>query len=265
MRRRKGTRLVIAPHLDDAVLSCFRAMFPDPGGPATVLTVFAGAPVPGTELSPWDQQAGATDAHVHGLLRQEEDLRALSLCDVPHLHLDFVGGQYGADEKPWRPLFNAVRAAAQGFEEVWLPAGIGGHRDHLLLAWLGAHAARGKRRVLYADMPYCLHADWRTLIAAADGQARGDDWRSEQKRISPFLPRRPARIVRLSVEEQRRKRAALDCYATQLPGLVADVGPWPDEPERFGWELSWECGRRVGWAHPRLPPAAGPGPRAWLN
>jgi LmbE family N-acetylglucosaminyl deacetylase len=237
---RAATRLIVSPHLDDAVLSCWRALFPDSGTHATVVTVFGAPPPSNTPVSDWDAQAGATDSHLHGLARQEEDRRALEQCGIPYIHLDFVGGQYGPDVKPEDEIRAAIGAVAQGFEEVWLPAGIGGHRDHLLTARLTALAARGKRRVLYADMPYVLKAGWRTLIAAAEGRSRRHEWGPEQDRLSPLLPRRPPRVVRLSREEQRRKRAALECYSTQIPGLIADVGEWLDDPERFGWELSWD-------------------------
>jgi LmbE family N-acetylglucosaminyl deacetylase len=48
--------LVISPHLDDAVFSCGQLLEVHPG--ATVVTIFAGRPPPGTPLTDWDSAAG---------------------------------------------------------------------------------------------------------------------------------------------------------------------------------------------------------------
>src|SRR4051794_22622949 len=78
-------RIVVSPHLDDAVLSCGGQLGPE----TTAVTVFAGAPPPGTPLPEWDRLTGASDPHAQVLLRRSEDAEALRRLGAAYRHLDF--------------------------------------------------------------------------------------------------------------------------------------------------------------------------------
>ena len=50
-------RLIISPHLDDAVLSCWHAITAAVQ-PAIVVTLFAGLPSAAAKVAPWDSASG---------------------------------------------------------------------------------------------------------------------------------------------------------------------------------------------------------------
>src|SRR6266511_2693747 len=86
-----GSRsLVLSPHPDDAVLSCWHVI---EGGDATVVTVFAGVPEPGTS-GWWDRLTGATDSPARMRERLKEDTEALALAGASALSLDLLDEQY---------------------------------------------------------------------------------------------------------------------------------------------------------------------------
>lgn len=68
--------LVVAPHLDDGVLSCGLSLAAHPA--AVVCTAFA-APPEENMTTDWDRHAGFADAFEAMQARNAEDLRALAL------------------------------------------------------------------------------------------------------------------------------------------------------------------------------------------
>jgi hypothetical protein len=82
--------VVLSPHLDDAVLSCWHLLA---GGDTTVVTVFAGVPEPGT--CGWsDRLTGASDSAARVRERLGEDTRAPALAGASSGRLDLLDEQY---------------------------------------------------------------------------------------------------------------------------------------------------------------------------
>src|SRR5215213_10264116 len=140
-------RIVISPHLDDAVLSCWHVL---EDGDATVVTVFTGAPAAAT-MGWWDKLTGSDDSPARVRERLREDERAMSLAGVGYVHLDLLDEQYrrnGASE----PVAEALGEHVDGADEVYAPLGFLFSGDHELVrdAVLGL---RGNTR-LYADLPH---------------------------------------------------------------------------------------------------------------
>jgi LmbE family N-acetylglucosaminyl deacetylase len=230
-------RLIISPHLDDAVLSCWHAITTAPE-PATVVTLFAGLPSAAAKVAPWDRASGVTDPAEHVLRRRREDEAALGLCGARFVHCDFLDDQYRDWARPRRALIERLEELTKDAEEVWVPAGIGAHPDHVLAAEAALSATAGRRRVLYADLPYATHR--RAGLGAGERRALTPRQKVKAALIrSPYVPDRPPTPYRLTAEEQGAKRRCLDRYESQLPGLARAHGDWWDNRELFGLEWWW--------------------------
>jgi LmbE family N-acetylglucosaminyl deacetylase len=208
--------IVLSPHLDDGVFSCGEAIAS--AGRAVVITVFAGMPSAGSQLTAWDAACGFQSGDAVMAARRREDENALDRLGAIPLWLDFLDAQYGprpspTDIAPY--LFAAIRAA---WKERWInrvcfPLGLF-HSDHVLV-----HEATldvidefpDAEWVLYEDMPYRSVDDLRDrAVDRLHGQGI-------QTALFPS-PR--------TGDGQHRKRDAVACYASQLRGLkvLADVG-----------------------------------------
>src|SRR4051795_10216439 len=140
-------RVVLSPHLDDAVLSCWHLLA---GGDATVVTVFAGVPQPGT-CGWWDRLTGASDSAARARERLEEDSRALALAGARSVRLDLLDEQYrGNGEAP--AVAEAIAEHVRDADAVYAPLGILLHSDHALVRD-SALALREDLRI-YADHPH---------------------------------------------------------------------------------------------------------------
>jgi LmbE family N-acetylglucosaminyl deacetylase len=204
-------------------------------GPATVVTLFAGLPDAGTELSPWDRDCGGTDPAQHTLHRRREDEAALTKCGARFVHCDFLALRYRGEDKR-RALVDQLEELARTADEMWLPAGIGGHPDHILTAEAGLLASVGCRRVLYADLPYATKVSAKANRSAKKS-LRERAWTSLWG-FPPVPPSLPM-AYRLSAEEQDAKRRCLDEYDSQLPKLSQAFPEWWQDPEVFEWEWWW--------------------------
>ncbi len=218
-----GPLVVVSPHLDDGVLSCGELLAAHPG--ATVLTVFAGRPPPGTPLTEWDAASGFEPGDDAIGARLDEDRRALALLGARPVWLDFLDSQYGhspsveALADALEPALLAARPAA-----VCFPLGLF-HSDHKLVA--DACLTIAVRRpeidqlayedVLYRGLPHLLEDRFAEL------SGRGFTFR-------------PA--GRSSGEQLARKREAVQQYASQLHALATPGRPGHADafaPERCWW------------------------------
>ena len=227
--------LVLSPHLDDAVLGCGHLLAAHPG--TTVLTVFAGAPDAYPEpMTWWDQLAGFSSGDDPLVARRREDAEALDELGAKPVWLDFVEHQYlpraewvGPDDTVDR-LEEVLRGLAP--TAVLLPFGLA-NPDHA-----AAHEAGLRVRDRYAAPAWLCYED------------------TGYKHIPGMLAWRVSQLFRRGVwptpvavpvdADDRRKRAALDCYRSQLLALEADwqVGPklvapeqvWRLAPPPSGWE-----------------------------
>ena len=196
--------MIVAPHLDDAALSCWSLLAGGSAGragaalgPVTVVVACAGLPPEGV-LGEWDDRGGAASSRARVLERHAEERAALAPTGAALVLLGLLDWQYG-------PRGEDVAAAlaphlADPAAWVAVPAGIGGHRDHQRVR----DAALGLRpdALLWADLPYALRHGF-----------------------EPPLPGYIPEERLLDDAAVAAKLAAVACYPTQLPQLEQDFGP----------------------------------------
>jgi LmbE family N-acetylglucosaminyl deacetylase len=236
---------VVSPHLDDAVLSA-AAQLMRPG--ARLVTLHAGEPPEGSPLGYWDQltRAGSGPARVRERL-VEDDLAASVLGVLEPIRLAFLDGQHIADVGD-RPSTEELAAALQphvaGAAEVWAPAGIGCHPDHLATREAAlAAVADGTVVHHYADVPYSLRYGWPPSVTANGPGSPYLDveaWLAEELSAAGLDGSQLTRCVHLlDGDAQRRKVAAMACYATQIPSLDYGNALAGGDPAVVGFEVSW--------------------------
>lgn len=198
------------------MLGCADLVAAHPG--AAVITVMAGRP--GSHpLTEWDRTAGFAEGDDVVGRRQEEDEAALKQLGALPVWLEFLDGQYG--QPPSRlEIADAIQEVIlnTGASVVASPLGLV-HEDHVMTASAGLEVARrmpGLRWLVYEDAIY----------------------RATSGKTEEALAR--VRDAGLVLEEAVRtfppagdfKRAAIDCYPSQLKALG---DRWRDalEPERY--------------------------------
>jgi hypothetical protein len=205
--------VIVSPHLDDAVLSCWGAL--DGGGEAVVLNVFTGVPPPGM-LTGWDAGSGAPDSATRVARRHREDRDALAVAGRPARYLGLLEGQYGGRGVEPEDLRPHLPEDA----DVWIPAGIGVagvNAEHVAVR--DAVLALRRDATLYADQPYCrFRPDLELPPGLADGRRRV--------------------LVELTPRQRERKALALLRYAGEIPKLERDHTPFA-HPRHLAHELCW--------------------------
>lgn len=234
-----GSIIVVSAHLDDGVLSA-SAQLVRPG--AVLLTLCAGLP-DDVELGPWDRFTGATDPVVRWRERLAEDDAAAAILGATPIRLAEPDDQHIArDARAARAaLAELLAPELAGAAEVWVPAGIGCHPDHLATRDAALSAAPAHAQVhIYADVPYSTGHGWAPSVtgAAAAPHLDLDGWFAAAL-VECRLPAddRDRRVHVLDEQTRRRKVDAMNCYATQLPAL--DPGRLLGRPEVAGFEVSW--------------------------
>lgn len=220
-------QLYIAPHLDDAVLSCGGqiAQAVADGARVLVVTLCAGSPSADAALTPFARYLH----HAWALgddpvaQRRAEDARALALLGCDGLQLDQLDAPYRVaaygEPDAWRgaivahdPLIEASRAilaqlhAQQPAAPLYVPLGVGSHVDHQVVCAAGLTlSAAGARVGWYEDAPYAAKEPG---AIAARLHALG----------RPFTPE----VVAVAATHTR-KLAAIGAYASQLRELFGDA------------------------------------------
>jgi LmbE family N-acetylglucosaminyl deacetylase len=211
--------VVLSPHLDDAVLSTWSVLRRP--GPVQVVNVCAAVP-PAGPAPPWDRLTGARDAAERMRERLAEDRVALAGAGREAVYLEFLDAHYRADPIDPDALLRALADAVPAASELWAPAGIGAHPDHLQVreAALALSRAGGPPVTLYAELPYAARngwPEWVTRRPARDGLDL-DEWL--RARLPKGTPVPGERHV-LPRAEVRRKLRALRDYGTQWAALNA--------------------------------------------
>jgi LmbE family N-acetylglucosaminyl deacetylase len=238
--------VIVSPHLDDAVLGCGLLMLAHPG--ATVVTVFAGNPPAYPEtMRYWDMQGGFGPDDDVMAVRRDEDRRALALLDATPHHLDSVEHTYNEGDRPVRPevLAGPLEAAIREHEPTAVIAPFGlANPDHDV-----THGAAMKVREALLDEPGGLGRDIAWFCYEDCGYKHIPGmlaWR-----VAWLLARDlwPTPACPTTSTDLARKRAAVDCYPTQLLALEDDwqIGAKLDTPapEQF-WRLAPPP---TGWPH----------------
>jgi len=243
----------LAPHLDDAVLSCGGLIHRQlqKGESVLVVTVFAGTPRY-TDLS-------AFASFLHGTwdlgpdpvaVRRAEDIRALATLGADHLHLDrqdciyrraptggdwfyssrddILGGIHPGEAHLEEDLAEELRAIlpSSAGSTLCAPLGVGQHVDHqivhgcALLLLLEGHDVR-----FFEDYPYALREG---KLDKALREPPGGDW-------SPYLEA-------LSPEDLAAKIRAINEYGSQLGLLFGGRAEAEEATRAFAASLGAEGG-----------------------
>lgn len=246
-----GPILIVAPHQDDAALSC--AAILDRFDPVDVFTVFTGLPET-PRRGYWDAQCGFADSHESIPVRNDEERRALEPVTRRLELLDLVESQHLNGPRPesdrarlaqrivawteqegpsatvaipvgagWRPGFVSAQLVRRGLARQPGPRPHASHeyvRDVLLDALVG----RDVRVVLYEELPY----GWG---GSGDSQARRAA-RGRGLHATPYV---------LEVD-RRAKAERVAVYKSQVPHISPPEGRIddpailpPDEPH---WQLT---------------------------
>lgn len=233
--------VVCSPHFDDAALGTAHLLSAHPD--STVVTVFGGRPAsypdPPTE---WDALGGFRAGDDVVALRRLEDRAAMEVLGAAPIWLDFVDHQYLAPDERAEPheiavALDAVLEEAQP-TAVFLPMGLA-NPDHVATHDAGVLLAARRD-----DLTWFCYED------------------SGYKHIPGMLAWRIAKLFRSDLWptpmvvpvllDNDRKRAAIECYRSQLPPLNRDhalgarIGGsvpeqfWSLAPPPPGWELMRE-------------------------
>ena len=200
--------VVLSPHFDDAVLSCWTVIESDDD--VSVVTVFTGGPQPGI-VTEWDRDTGV-DSSTRMIQRAEENRQALALAGRQPTDLGLLEGQYGSGEVDADVLATHLRDA----DLVYAPAGVGVEHvnaEHVVVRE-ACLSVRADAR-LYADQPYSL---FRADTESPAGQER--------------------RVVELTPAQRARKALAIACYAGEIDKLERTYGPITDQA-RLLYEIFW--------------------------
>ncbi|MFE7128573.1 PIG-L deacetylase family protein [Streptomyces sp. NPDC057617] len=215
--------VILSPHFDDAVLS-LSGLIPALGSPVTVVTVYGGAPYPDHEVSWWDSTCGFSSAGEAHLARLEEDARACALLGAEPVALGHPDGPYGdggvLDE------IDTYLSELDPRTRLLVPLGTN-QPDHAKVRDRALHVTGVLGRPLplvYADLPYTGHLpEWGTPGTEA-GLAKDEDYGPAYRDLDSRFRLRVAHELTLSDEQWAAKRAAVQCYASQLAPLAVDHG-----------------------------------------
>src|SRR5437868_4148676 len=123
--------VILSPHLDDAVLSCWH-LLTQPSEVA-VINVFAGVPTDLGAPAWWDEYTGASDSAERVRERIEEDRRALAVAGRTAVNLGFLDEQYRPDDQPLAPLTEQIERLLDSGVRIYAPAAFANHADHALV------------------------------------------------------------------------------------------------------------------------------------
>lgn len=233
---------VISPHLDDAALSASVRLGV---GDAAVLTVFTALPAADMPASWWDRLTGATSSRERQRERLAEDQAAMRLVSARSVHLDEPESLYRDAEPDSEPVIGRMAAVFASTDQVWLPAAVGGHPDHVFardVALRAAAAAGHTDVVLYADFPYVITYGWPAWVTGQPGDAYVDAayWLISQLEATGLDPDSLVpTVTRLSPEQRLAKTGLIAAYRTQAPALRLAPQDLARDPAKLDYELSW--------------------------
>jgi hypothetical protein len=246
--------VVLSPHFDDAVLSCWSVL--SGAEEVDVVNVFTRAPRAGTGAHPGELLTGGADPAARARERADEDRAALALAgarshDLGLLeHPHAVGGRrlplagHRAERRRRAELAEACAPHLEDEAHLYVPAALGWHPDHLLVRELGCRLAREGRRVsFYADQPYCYAYGWPDWVTgeAPDTYLDIDGaWRRELDGAGVSFEELRPEVVRLG-EAHADKLRALRLYRSQFSVLEGGANRRVSNPELSGWEVFWHA------------------------
>ncbi|MEY9932648.1 LmbE family N-acetylglucosaminyl deacetylase [Catenulispora sp. GP43] len=234
--------VLTSPHLDDAALSACAEIAK---GGALVVTVFTAVPPPDWPPTWWDRLTGeSADSRARQLARRAEDAEAMRLLGARNTYLDQPEQLHRDGDPDREAIVKALASCYADADEVWLPAGIGAHPDHIIArdAGLEAAALAGHTEVvLYADFPYVILYGWPASVrGTGDRLIDADFWLTDQLQSTGLDPAAlEPRALRLSPAQRVLKRQIIEAYQTQAPALGLGGPALAADPTKLDYELSW--------------------------
>jgi LmbE family N-acetylglucosaminyl deacetylase len=226
---------VVAPHLDDGVLSLGATIYraTEAGSYVRVITVFAGDPESDRPASGWDSLPGFATEGEAVRCRQEEDAEACGAVGADRLYLPFSEPVY-AGSPDRQAVASALDGALRDVDAVLVAGYPLIHRDH---RWLTESLVAGMIAQLpvglYAEQPY-RHQKARFRRLSVDAAVR---------------ERLPGDVrwqyVRPGLDALRAKHRAISSYRSQLRWLDLDGR----KLGRMLWFEAIRGGEAVAWVH----------------
>ncbi|HEY7830965.1 MAG TPA: PIG-L family deacetylase [Solirubrobacteraceae bacterium] len=237
--------IILSPHFDDAVLSCWHVLAGP--GEALVVNVFAGEPPAGT-LGWWDRLAGASDSAAAVQARIQEDRQALALAGRTAINLPFLDSQYHQSDQAPEEIVEALRGVLGALlvesAQIYAPATLGDqHRDHTAVraAALALHA-EGAKVMLYADLPHATVAGWPQWVleeSSAETDRAGEQWAMQLEATGVPVERMVATTHRLPAAVHASKVEAVLTYRSQIAPLQESFGASLEDLQLLGLEVDW--------------------------
>lgn len=235
--------VVVQPHLDDAVLSCFALM--RASRQITVVTVFSGLPDKSEPPARYDRLTNSDNPRARMTTRRREDRQALRSLGARHRHLDLLDAPYRASVPTLQSIAEAVLCAIpKTATALALPAGIGGHADHVRLS---AASSRIVRRSgigdvsFYADYPYAALYGWPSWVTGVPSPALLSPeatWESALARLSRLGAGVPT-VVCLEPKIRDLKLATFAEYRTQVAATEEGPSQLVSHRKRIPFEVFW--------------------------
>lgn len=234
--------VLFSPHLDDAVLSASHRLI---AGDIRVVTIFAGAPPAEIGSRYFDRLTGSASSHARILERWGEDDEAMKILGCTPDRLGELDNDYRDAPLDNGGLERLVEHFMHGATEVWMPAAIGSHPDHVATREaVTATVPEGAELYFYADIPYSLRFGWPSWVNGQKEPPYLDlsFWLEHELDACGLNERKLEPIVfKLDSDMRHRKEQAALCYRTQLPVLKlsqADASRWQ---EFLTYEIAWKA------------------------
>jgi hypothetical protein len=235
--------LLLSPHWDDAVLDCWSLLTSN--RELHVVNLFAGIPPPG-RLNEWEALIGARDSAERARGRIDEDALALARAGRKPLNLPLLDARtrptpfaLGLDD-----LDRALTTEIHSTSRVYVPAGIGGHTDHVLTRLYGRMLSRaGIPVTLYAELPYCIFHGWPSWVDGREPEPNRDVdayWLTFLRGVPEMPALRSAEVEHLDGPTAGAKLAAMRCYEISLNFAVRQMLA---DPAFHAFEVHWELPR----------------------
>jgi LmbE family N-acetylglucosaminyl deacetylase len=245
--------LILSPHFDDAVLSCWHLL--EGASEVAVVNVFGGVP-PADAAGWWDLTGGMCSSSEVVARRRSEDRAALALAGRKAINLNFLDYQYRDGPQPIEPVLHSLRGLLTADTSLSTPAALAAplsegadpnvwgrrpHPDHVLVraAALALHA-EGCPVMLYADLPHAsAHGlpGWVTGHLDGTGAPVAERWR--RCLAGAGVDDIGAEIHRVCGRALVRKLEAVRRYTSQLAPLERSLGQPLDTPELLDHEIVW--------------------------
>lgn len=237
--------VVLSPHLDDAVLSCWHVLT-NPGE-LTVINVFAGVPAGLDAPAWWDQYTGATDSAERVRERIEEDRRALALAGRTAVNLGFLDEQYRHEAPPLAPLIERIERLLAPGARIYAPAAFVSHADHALVRAVALELrAAGFAVSLYADLPHATVHGWPAWVTGGSAPAAEDLAGAMWDEVLAGTGAMAPAVHHLHIEDYACKLRAVRMYRTQLQALTELAGRPLTDRATLGYEVAWSTASRAG-------------------